>query len=122
MMQMTSPNDPVFWLHHCNLDRLWSAWQMLFAPPNGSSAAFLPQGGAAPGHNLRDTLRFGDPMPWIDMYTPTMLTDTYALGYSYDSLQQLSTQPAVRALVERLPAIRGAQRDPRRLFPLSSDL
>lgn len=22
-----SPNDPVFWLHHCNVDRLWSQWQ-----------------------------------------------------------------------------------------------
>lgn len=27
MMLMTSPNDPVFWLHHCNIDRLWGVWQ-----------------------------------------------------------------------------------------------
>jgi tyrosinase len=118
MMQMSSPNDPVFWLHHCNLDRLWSAWQ---AQPS-AGAAFLPQGGAAPGHNLHDTLRFGDPIPWINTYTPAMVTDTYALGYSYDSLQQLSTQPAARARVDRLPVMRRGRRDPRRLFPLSSDL
>jgi tyrosinase len=23
---MQSPIDPIFWLHHCNVDRLWSAW------------------------------------------------------------------------------------------------
>ena len=23
----TSPNDPVFYLHHCNVDRLWALWQ-----------------------------------------------------------------------------------------------
>jgi tyrosinase len=119
---MTSPNDPVFWLHHCNLDRLWSAWQALHSPPSGQSAAFLPQGGAAPGHNLHDALRFGDAMPWIDTYTPAMMTDTYALGYSYDSLQQLAPPPAGPALAARLPAIRGVRQDPRRLFPLSSDL
>jgi tyrosinase len=22
----TAPADPIFWLHHCNVDRLWSAW------------------------------------------------------------------------------------------------
>src|SRR5262249_48570557 len=27
MSRMTSPNDPVFFLHHCNIDRLWWMWQ-----------------------------------------------------------------------------------------------
>ncbi|WP_199443468.1 tyrosinase family protein [Umezawaea beigongshangensis] len=27
MAQIDSPNDPVFFLHHCNIDRLWSRWQ-----------------------------------------------------------------------------------------------
>ena len=22
-----SPRDPIFWMHHCNVDRLWSVWQ-----------------------------------------------------------------------------------------------
>lgn len=26
----TSVNDPVFWLHHANIDRLWAQWQLLF--------------------------------------------------------------------------------------------
>jgi tyrosinase len=23
-----SPNDPAFWLHHCNVDRFWALWQV----------------------------------------------------------------------------------------------
>jgi tyrosinase len=23
----TSPNDPLFWLHHCMVDRVWWIWQ-----------------------------------------------------------------------------------------------
>jgi tyrosinase len=26
MTTMQSPTDPIFWLHHANIDRLWSAW------------------------------------------------------------------------------------------------
>jgi tyrosinase len=26
MTSMQSPNDPIFWLHHGNIDRLWVAW------------------------------------------------------------------------------------------------
>ncbi|KAJ1917956.1 hypothetical protein H4219_002897 [Mycoemilia scoparia] len=27
MATMNAPNDPVFWLHHANIDRIWSNWQ-----------------------------------------------------------------------------------------------
>lgn len=27
MQTAASPKDPLFWLHHCNVDRLWSKWQ-----------------------------------------------------------------------------------------------
>lgn len=26
MVTLQSPRDPIFWLHHANIDRLWSAW------------------------------------------------------------------------------------------------
>jgi len=26
MATMNSPDDPIFWLHHCNIDRLWHLW------------------------------------------------------------------------------------------------
>lgn len=26
---MTSPNDPIFWLHHSQIDRIWNSWQQM---------------------------------------------------------------------------------------------
>ena len=47
----TSPNDPVFYLNHCNVDRLWAAWQarhgLPYLPRTGTS-------GAPPGHRSDD--------------------------------------------------------------------
>ena len=75
MEPITSPNDPVFFLHHCFVDKLWADWQSLH--PN--EPWYLPDGGAAPGHNLKDLLR-----PWNDI-TPEGVIDHRALGYRYDT-------------------------------------
>ena len=48
----TSPNDPVFFLHHCNVDRLWALWQ--YAHP---ASAYAPASGGPPGHNLNDVMQ-----------------------------------------------------------------
>jgi Mg-chelatase subunit ChlD len=48
----TSPNDPVFFLHHCNVDRLWALWQ--YAHP---ASAYLPASGGPTGHNLNDVMQ-----------------------------------------------------------------
>ncbi len=29
MLTPCSPEDPLFWVHHCNIDRLWTSWQSL---------------------------------------------------------------------------------------------
>jgi tyrosinase len=54
MSPASSPNDPVFFLNHCNVDRLWAAWRQKY--PN---ASYLP-GGNAPAslkyHRLTDKL------------------------------------------------------------------
>jgi tyrosinase len=46
-----SVNDPVFWLHHCNIDRLWTTWQQRHPP-----GAYAPAAGADTGHNLNDEM------------------------------------------------------------------
>ena len=65
MAQANSPADPLFWLHHSNMDRIWSAWQ---ATPNGAN----------PG-NLNETLK---PSPIIQGKVQAYLSIN-ALGYSY---------------------------------------
>ena len=37
MMTAASPNDPVFFLHHCNVDRQWAAWQQRFGATTRAS-------------------------------------------------------------------------------------
>jgi tyrosinase len=49
----TSPNDPLFWLHHANVDRLWSVWQARWG-----YNVYQPVSGGPPGHNLKDVMRF----------------------------------------------------------------
>jgi tyrosinase len=39
MSPASSPNDPVFFLNHCNVDRLWADWQQ-----NHGNASYLPGG------------------------------------------------------------------------------
>jgi tyrosinase len=118
MMQMSSPNDPVFWLHHCNIDRLWSAWQ----GRHGSSAPYLPRAGAAPGHNLDDALIFGEHRPWPDTYTPAMVENAYELGYSYEALPAPVSPPAPMAGLARRIAVAPMRGRVRLLFPLEAEL
>lgn len=66
-----SPNDPVFWLHHANVDRLWANWQArrLAAVPGSKPEDHYPPPDqdspfdgdlAPPGHRLDDTM-----WPWV---------------------------------------------------------
>lgn len=78
MLPSTSPNDPVFFLHHCNIDRLWAEWQRLH--PNepyfpGSDVVGAPQ-----GHKLKDPM-----LPWGGTVTVESTLDHKAMGYSYDT-------------------------------------
>ena len=63
----TSPTDPVFWLHHAEIDRLWQIWR---------------QDNPAPTPRLAGLDRIMD--PWAESYDE--LLDIAALGYAYDSM------------------------------------
>jgi hypothetical protein len=90
-----SPEDPVFWLIHCNVDRLWAEW---IHQHQGDPAfiIYAPDFGGPVGHNLNDTmwpwngttLPFGVP-PWTvvpELVRPSDLLDHRALGYYYDTV------------------------------------
>lgn len=78
MLPGTSPNDPVFFLHHCNVDRLWAQWQLCSSSPD-----YHPTGEGPVGHNLDDPM-----FPWntpADTRRVRDVIDHRALGYSYDT-------------------------------------
>ncbi|MGK5631858.1 tyrosinase MelC2 [Streptomyces sp. URMC 123] len=68
-----SPNDPVFWLHHCFIDKLWAEWQRRH-PGSG----YLPTGGTPNVVDLREPMR-----PWNDVTPADMLDHTP--HYTYDT-------------------------------------
>lgn len=39
----TAGQDPIFWLHHCNIDRLWDVWDAGAGHTNPSNASWLNQ-------------------------------------------------------------------------------
>ena len=75
----TTSNDPIFFLHHAEIDRIFEAWLRKF---NGNVPDFLPISGAHPGHNLNDYL-----VPFFPLKTSA---DMYKVssehGYQYESL------------------------------------
>jgi tyrosinase len=64
MSILTAPTDPVFWMHHAEIDRLWAEWQVANPGQNPSLA-----GAAA----IMD--------PWTENEAETR--DITALGYAY---------------------------------------
>jgi hypothetical protein len=115
----TSPFDPLFYLHHCNIDRLWAMWQM-----DGHATDYGPNATADPGHTLADLM-----FPWVGGaggYTPVNqfvgidppdfaalpavtaadVLDHRALGYSYD------TQVVLGISLDRTGSMNGMTPDP----------
>ncbi len=94
MEPMTSPNDPVFFLHHCFIDKVWADWQAVQRERNPqASPHYAPEEGGPAGHNLGDELR-----PW--KRTIRQVLSIEELGYSYE---QVPAQE--RLLVEAARAI-----------------
>jgi Common central domain of tyrosinase/von Willebrand factor type A domain len=86
MLRMTSPNDPVFFLHHAQIDRMWSIWQKKVPP----GTSFYVASSNAAGHKLNDAMIFneGAPAPFPTGATPADMQDGHAIhgvGVWYDS-------------------------------------
>ena len=91
MAPATSPNDPVFYLNHCNVDRIWSGWQKIHNNPQ-----YVPDASATTtlrGHRLNDRLfsitssDLFDPI-YKGKVSPADLLDVSA-RYSYETFDDL---------------------------------
>jgi tyrosinase len=81
MGDATSPNDPVFFLHHAFLDLLWERWKT----QHPTTAPYLPRTSNV-GVGVNSTLVFnaqGEPSPWSGTWKVRDVIDTAALGYTY---------------------------------------
>jgi tyrosinase len=105
----SAPYDPVFWLVHSNIDRLWAQWQT-----NGHAGSdYYPSEGQPYGHNLSDRMwpwdggdsvpgMFGsvDLLPYLptfasnDIVTPADTLDIGKYGYTYDTLKTSVPEPS----------------------------
>jgi hypothetical protein len=115
-----SPNDPIFFMHHCNVDRLWAMWQI----DGHQGAAFYPAAGEPISHNLNDAM-----WPWVGALpgyspnnalpnivlpdftgeparTPNEMLDHHALGYAYD------TEPVIGLALDQTGSMTGLTPDP----------
>lgn len=73
---LASPNDPVFFLHHANIDRLWAEWQQV----HGYNS-YRPRKGYAL-NNRDDRMR---PFESFGIrVTPGDVDDYRRLGYRYE--------------------------------------
>jgi tyrosinase len=61
----TAARDPLFFLLHCNVDRLWAKWQRQFGRFNPAVAASYDGSGNPIGHNLPNTM-----WPWNGITGP----------------------------------------------------
>ncbi len=67
-----SPLDPIFWLHHCNIDRLWAEWQTA--------------GNNTPPFNLNYNNQFVNGTGQPVQASSASALDFAAMNYSYDTL------------------------------------
>ncbi|MFN6560903.1 MAG: tyrosinase family protein [Nostoc sp. ChiSLP01] len=103
-----SPNDPIFWLHHANVDRLWAEWE----EKHCSKKPCYPKANQPYGHNLNDPM-----WPWDggqstpgkigpgdilsllpnfarnDIVTPKDTLNLRKYGYTYDTLKHIRKLP-----------------------------
>jgi tyrosinase len=79
-----SPLDPIFWLHHCNIDRIWAEWQT--------------PGNTTPGFNLNYNNQFVNGTGQPVMASSASALDFAAMNYTYDTL----AGPIVVAQIQQL--------------------
>lgn len=115
-----SPFDPIFYLHHCNIDRLWAMWQMDGHadeyPASGGRIQhrrddiMYPWTGGTPGFGTNSTIASNIPMPDFSAVGAKRNVDTLnmrnAFDYTYDTL------PIIGIGLDRTGSMNGLTPDP----------
>jgi hypothetical protein len=95
-----SPYDPIFWLHHCNLDRLWAEWVRKHPRGTPSDAGWLDT-------VFKDKYRFYDRLGApLESLTVKQMLDPAKLGYRFDSRNRV-VLPQLNAAFVRPEIVRG---------------
>lgn len=93
----TAGRDPVFWMHHCNIDRLWESWLVKGGETTASYASedwytrrwpFIDENGQLQRLSLQDL-------------------DQAATGAEYDRLEQIPRDPIVEVATTSVPITSG---------------
>ncbi|HKT26681.1 tyrosinase family protein [Dyella sp.] len=82
-------NDPIFYMHHTNIDRMWSCWQ--HSHPN-----------ELPGTWASQSFTFVDETGTEVTRTVKDFLDTTALGYVYDNSSACTRAPAPAAVAMQI--------------------
>ena len=84
----SASNDPIFFLHHANIDRIFEAWLRKF---NGNPPSYILASGGHPGHNRDDYL-----VPFFPLKTNAdMYKISSELGFRYDVLPAVNNDPDI---------------------------
>ncbi|MNU13724.1 Tyrosinase [compost metagenome] len=98
---MSDPNtaalDPIFYLHHCNIDRMWASWN---AKGNNNPSQTEWLGGPKEIGEREFVMPLVDGKEWI--YTPNDVTNLDSLDYGYDNLETKTESDTVDNTSERL--------------------
>jgi tyrosinase len=99
----TAGLDPIFYLHHCNIDRMWAAWNA-----NGKNNPEDPDWNNGPVATKDRKFYMPKPDNSAWEFTPAMVNNTNQLNYTYEELslgvpQPLMTKNALRLVNFGLP-------------------
>jgi tyrosinase len=93
--------DPIFWLHHANVDRIWSEWAGVVGGPHEN-----PQEGAWRGQSFSFFDEHGQP---TSLRCEQVLQTSSDLGYTYD------TEPPAAPAAPAAPMVAGVNPPAREL-------
>src|SRR5271166_1329121 len=79
----TAAQDPIFWMHHCNIDRLWASWNAAGRtnPSLSQTFTFADENGQRVDAKIEDVL------------------DLSKLGYTYDQVEAVPDCPSARSVL-----------------------